>query len=88
MANYILLIQRFEVYDENLNQLMNIIEICVDNKIRRINRIIVENVLSQSRVVRINIKFVNFYSETCEFQFLRYLFLWDKVSIQIRFQSS
>ena len=39
MANYILLIQRF---DENLNRLMKIIEICVDNKIRRINRIIVE----------------------------------------------
>ena len=39
MANYILLIQ---IFDENLNRLMKIIEICVDNKIRRINRIIVE----------------------------------------------
>jgi hypothetical protein len=42
VANYILLIQKFEVYDENLNRLLKIIEIFVDNKIRRINRIIVE----------------------------------------------
>ena len=34
--------QKFEVYDENLNRLMKITEIFVDNKIRRINRIIVE----------------------------------------------
>ena len=43
-ANFILLIQIFEIYDENLNQLMKIIEIFVDNKIRRINRIIVEKI--------------------------------------------
>ena len=43
-VNYILLIQKCEVYDENLNRLMKIIEIFVDNKIRRINRIIVEKI--------------------------------------------
>ena len=39
VVNYILLIQKFEVYDENLNRLTKNREIFVDNKIRRINGI-------------------------------------------------
>ena len=48
VANYILLVQKFEIYDENLNRLMKIIEIFVDSKIRRINRIIVEKICFNS----------------------------------------
>ena len=42
MVNYILLIQKFEVYDENLNRLTKNREIFVDNKIWWLNGIIVE----------------------------------------------